>query len=340
MTLRIAFAGFQHGHAFDMYETAGRRRDVEIVAACDEDAATREKLESGGKVNLTHADYDEMWRQADFDALAVCECFGRRGEITIRALSAGKHVISDKPICTKIEELDRIAELADDEGLSVGCQLPIMRESGNFLALREVIRSGRIGEVHTVNFTGQHPLSLGARPRWYFRPGLHGGTINDLAVHALDGIPFVTGRRIVSIVAARAWNARVSDPDWFQDGAQLMLRLDNDGGVTGDVSYLTPDNFAYNVPCYWRMTVHGGDGLAETSEKDDGVMLYSPESDAPQKIPPAKPRKGKYMEDFVNEIQGQGGDDSITTARVLSVARQALLAQQAADENLHDLDCG
>ncbi len=343
MRLRIAFAGFRHGHILGIYDLAGRSDDVEIAAACEEDTPTREQTESAGRVKLTHDSYDEMYRQGDFDVLAVGDYYARRGEIVIRALQAGKHVISDKPICTKLDQLDRIAELARQKNLSVGCQLDL-RDSGNFLALRAVVRSGRIGEVHAIYFNGQHPLARGVRPEWYFQPGKQGGTINDLAVHALDIIPWLTGRRIVSVTAARAWNARLTDLDWFQDGAQLMLRLDNDGGVIGDVSYLTPENFAYEVPCYWRFTLHGDAGLAETSAVADGVMLYSNDSDSPQHIQPAAVREGGYWEDFLNEIRGlppgqRDNDEALTTADVLSAARTALLAQRAADENLHNLTC-
>jgi len=31
----------------------------------------------------------------------------------------------------------------------------------------------------------------GTRPAWYFEPGMHGGTLNDIAIHALDFIPWV-----------------------------------------------------------------------------------------------------------------------------------------------------
>ncbi len=343
MKIRIAFAGFRHEHILGIYDLAGQCDDVEIAAACEEDAPTRERLELSGRVKLTYDSYDQMYRQVDFDVLAVGDYYARRGEIAIRALEAGKHVISDKPICTKLEQLDRITELVREKNLSVGCQLDL-RSGGNFLALREVVRSGRIGEVHAIYFNGQHPLARSVRPEWYFQPGKQGGTINDISVHALDIIPWLTGRRIVSITSARAWNARLSDPDWFQDGAQLMLKLDNDGGVIGDVSYLTPENFAYNIPCYWRFTLHGDAGLAETSAVADGVTLYSNDSDSPQHVQPATAREAGHWEDFLNEVRGlspRGGDkgEALTTADVLSASRAALLSQRAADENLHDLTC-
>jgi predicted dehydrogenase len=268
----------------------------------------------------------------------VGDYYGRRGELLIRGLESGKHVIADKPLCTRLAELERIEQLSSAGKLCVGCQLN-MRDSGNFRAMRHAVLAGRIGEVHTIDFQGQHPLLRGRRPGWYFEPGKHGGTINDLAVHAVDIIPWMTGRRIVEIVAARAWNARAGEPVWFQDAAQMMLRLDNGGGVLGDVSYLTPENFAYKVPCYWRFTLHGSAGLAETSAAVEGVILHPLDAESVVQIPSAEDRKGGYFEDFLAEIRGRSGDDTLNTQQVLASSRLGLLTQRAADENLRDVPC-
>ena len=40
--------------------------------------------------------------------------------------------------------------------------------------LREILLSGRIGELCSIHIGGQHPLLLGRRPAWYFVPGQHG----------------------------------------------------------------------------------------------------------------------------------------------------------------------
>jgi len=336
MALRFAFAGFRHPHILSVHALARQTDGLEVVAACEADPAARADLAAGGRVEVTHESVDAMFAEADFDVLAVGDCYGRRGALLIRALEAGKHVLSDKPICTSPAELDRIAGLAGAGGLSVGCQLDL-RDSGAFRALREVVRGGRIGEVHTIDFQGQHPLMPDRRPAWYFRPGLHGGTINDLAIHAVDAIPWLTGRRIVEVVAARAWNAR-ADCAFFQDGAQMMFRLDNDGGVLGDVSYLTPDNFAYKVPCYWRFTIHGSGGVAETAQGADGVTVYAASDDAPRHVDPAPARTDGYLRDFLAEIAGQEPrDGALTTDAVLAAARVTLLAQHAADHGLRDV---
>src|SRR5215213_3711186 len=94
--LRLAFLGFRHGHVMGLYKSAQQHPRVEVVAAVDEDA------EAARAAQVTHGRYDDVLKSADVDAIAVGEVFGRRGAVLIAAIEAGKHVIADKPICTKL----------------------------------------------------------------------------------------------------------------------------------------------------------------------------------------------------------------------------------------------
>ena len=329
--MRLAFIGFRHGHVMGLYRGAVAHSGVEVIAACEEDPQAAAALRAGGTVQLTHERMEDVLTKVECDAIAVGDYFARRGEIVIRALEAGKHVIADKPICTRLDELDRIGHLAAGKGRAVGCLLDL-RDTAVFLTMRRVIREGAIGEVHTVLFTAQHPLMFGTRPAWYFEPGKHGGTINDIAIHATDLIPWLTAREIEGVVAARAWNARLPQHPHFQDAAQVMLRLDNNGGAFGDVSYLSPDELGYTAPQYWRVTCHGSDGVVEADYSATSVSLAARGDKTVREIAldPAKP--DGCLEAFMNEIAGRIEPGALTTADVLRASRVALLAQQTADQ--------
>lgn len=327
MSVRFAFVGFRHSHILGVYEAVVAREDCQLAAACEEDPSTRQDLRDGGRVEITHERFEDLLDE-DFDVLAVGDVYALRGGRIVQAMRRGKHVLSDKPLCTSLEELGGIETLSHGQNLAVGLQLDL-RASGVMRAMRSAIREGRIGEVHTVTFTGQHPLLRTRRPAWYFQPGLHGGTINDIAVHGIDAVEWLTGRRIDVIVAARAWNA-CCDAEHFQDGAQLMLRLDNQGGVLGDVSYLAPEQFGYKAPQYWRITCHGSEGVVESAIHADGVSLISHEHQEPELLPPLDPKPLYYLDDLLREIRGETPQE-IATAEVLRASRITLEAQAMAD---------
>lgn len=154
--VRLA-VGFRHGHVFSLYDLAQSRRDVEVVAACEEDEATRAQLAADGKVRITHSSYLEMLDAVPCDAVAVGDYFGVRGAQTIEALRRGKHVISDKPICTSLAELDQIEAIAKAKGRASAAN---WRVTAAPLEARRRILTGEIGSVHTIIVTGQHPLRL------------------------------------------------------------------------------------------------------------------------------------------------------------------------------------
>ncbi len=335
MKTRIAFLGFRHGHVRDAYLRARERPDVEIVACSEEDAGVRAALEREGAVRVTHHEHREVLERVDCDAVVVGDVFGRRGKIVADALAAGRHVLSDKPACTSLVELDRIEELARGRRRCVGMMLEL-RDHGVFVGLRRLVREGTIGEVRAAAFGGQHPLFLATRPSWYHEPGCHLGTINDIAIHGIDALAWMTGLRIARIVAAREWQQGVPAASHFRNAAQLMLAMENGCGVVADVSYLSPDSMGYSLPLYWRFTLWGSKGVAETALNAGGITLY-PEGESSGRTLPADPSNpGGYLDSFLREIRG--GQTPLTTAEVFAASRAALKAQEAADEGLRDVE--
>jgi len=334
--LRVAFVGFRHGHIFGLYRLAQERSDISVVAACEEDGPTRGTLAESG-VKVTHDDYARMLADVECDVVACGDYFGIHGERVIQALGSGRHVISDKPLCTSMSELIRIRALSETGRLKVGCMLDLAN-LGPYVTLREMLMRGVIGETHSITFLGQHPLLYGTRPMWNFEPGKHGGTLNDIAVHAIDIIPWLTGRAIVEITAARAWNAKIKQHPCFQDGAALMMRLDNDGSAIGDVSYLSSDKHGYQMPPYWRFTIAGSEGVVETCCTAKTVTIWRNDNEAVVEEPAAPNRPGAYFDDFLADIARTPVSDGLHTQRVLESSRISLLAQQAADTGEFPID--
>lgn len=326
--LKLAFAGFRHAHIFDLYERALAHPDVEVAGICEENVT--DSLIASRPPSVEFGSFETMLAEADCDAVAIGDCYGRRGSLAVRALRSGKHVITDKPLCTRMAEWDEISRLVSETGLLVGMMLDL-RDSGNAIRLRDIARSGRIGEIQTLSFAGQHPLLRGTRPGWYFEPGLHGGTLNDIAVHALDLIPWLTGLQIAELTAARTWNAKATGLPGFKDCAQFLLKLSNGGGALGDVSYLAPDRCGYRTQNYWKIILHGTRGFAETSWNAPGVLVSEDSEPDPELLPSGTPRPGGYLEDFLAETAGKPAPDALTTQNVLSVTRMALELQQRAD---------
>lgn len=332
MAIRFGFVGFRHGHIYSLVDAVNKAEGVEVVAACEEDAETQKEVADKG-VTLTHTSAADLIENADCDVIATGDYFVNRGAVMIAALKAGKHAISDKPLCTSLDEVDEIERLAQEKDLRVGCMFT-MRGSRQMNGLRNLVRKGVIGEVHAVSFGGQHPLNLDSRAKWYFEPGKHGGTITDIGVHAIDALPWMTGLEFETINAARCWNAFAPEYPHFKDGAQMMLTMNNGCGVLGDVSYFMPDKGGYASPHYWRMTLWGREGVLETATTSQSILQNAKGELVEVDLPDVE---NNYFDYFIKDIQGASSGDDLNTQQVIDSSRAVLKIQQAADEGLREV---
>ena len=322
---RFAFAGFRHGHIMSLYRQVAAHPECEIVAAAEENAAARKQLAESGQVRITHDDIAAMLKDIPCDVVAIGDCYGRRGAIAIAALELGKHVIADKPLCTSLDELETIRRLAAEKRLSVGCMYTL-RDSTAIAGVRRLIGSGKLGEIVQIQFTAQHPLLPGTRPGWYFEKGMHGGTINDIGIHAFDYLPFLLNSPMKRAIAAHTANVAFPEVPWFQNQATFMLEFENGAVASGDVSNFAP---GFGHPAYWRFTIGGTKGMLEWNPTP-GVLVLRKGANVDEIVHP-DPFTTDYLDDFLGELDGKPG--ALTTASNLKTARLALQTQALANAN-------
>ncbi len=323
--MKVLFNGFRHGHIFALYNLAKKNKDIEIIACIERDEKARKEAEEilGIKFDDKSLDY---WLQQDIDAVAVGSCYGQRGEVIIKSLSAGKHVISDKPICTNKKDLETISQIIQEKGLKLGCMLEL-RYLPSVLAVRDLIKSGKMGEICNISFTGQHGMDYHIRPSWYFEQGMHGGTINDLAIHGIDLINYLTGLNIKNINSARTWNSYAyKNPD-FKDCAIFMAELDNKAGLLADVSYSSP-RIPYTLPTYWNFKIWFKKGLVVFNLIDKYAYVYKEDCEQVEKI--TAEVSEDYLDSFINEVKN--GTDCHTKSYLIATEK-CLDLQYFADNN-------
>lgn len=311
--MRLAFAGLRHGHIFGLYDAAVKHPDVTIAGAWEEDEAARAAAMARMDVPF-YDSFDALLADETVDAVAVGDYYGIRRDRIVRALKAGKSVICDKPLCVSQLELDEIESLSLEKRLRVQCMLDLRYDPAVNLA-RRLVREGRLGVIHAVDFTGQHPLSYGVRPMWYFEAGKHGGTINDIAIHGIDAIRYITGAEFVRPVAAREWNAfAVKAPD-FKDCAQFMAEFESGMGVAADVSYAAQTATAFSMPSYWRFNFWGDAGALEFRVGEPRVTLAERES-ALETLE-AAPVHGGWLDDFLRPFDADEQRDTFASQRAV-----------------------
>lgn len=320
---KIVFNGFRHGHIDGLYKAVADCSELEIVGCYEPDAEARSGAKRRLNADISEKGYSEMLSAADI--VAIGGRYGERGAKVIEALKNGKHVISDKPICTSIEELYEIKRLSYENGLSVICMLDL-RYIPQARCARSVFDGGELGEVRNISFNGQHCLDYGKRPMWYFEEGMHGGTVNDIAIHGIDLVRYLTKQNIVCADAVRAWNSYAKEQPRFKDCAMIMARLENGAGIMADVSYSSPSS-SLSIPSYWEFRFWCDNGMLEFNYLSREVRVYKKGEKEVRAIC-GETSDRTWLSDLLFEIKT--GDRSITRD-MLASAEQTLRLQAQAD---------
>lgn len=124
------------------------RGRAEIVALCDQKLSRAEALRSRFslmRAQLT-ADYREVLDDRYVDAVIVAAWPTQNAAIAIEAISAGKHVLLQKPLMLSGEARARLLEGAQASGQHV-LALPFIEALAPFAAMREEIGAGTIGRI-------------------------------------------------------------------------------------------------------------------------------------------------------------------------------------------------
>ncbi len=324
--MNLAFCGLKHAHIRTLYALCAENPDVRVLGAWDDEKGYRDAAQAWLRVPF-YSVLDELLSDEKVDIVAIGDAYGARGQEAIRALKAGKHVLSDKPLCTRMEELEEIERLAKERKLAVGCMLDLRFDPALRLA-RNLVHSGELGEIHAVNFTGQHPLNYGVRPSWYFDKRLHGGTFNDLAIHGLDAVSMITGLSYARTLCARQYNAFAREAPSFLDCAQLMGVYENGAGLIADVSYSAPDQAAFRLPSYWRFSFWGEKGMIECALGAE-KLLYAQAGRNEIRLLTAPEVKENCLTELIRQIRGES--TVFPQEMLFDSTRTALGIQQSAE---------
>lgn len=320
--MKILFYGFRHSHIEGLYMKAKENNRVEICACLEEDETAKKAMSEKLGIIFDEKSYDE-WLKSDVDTVAIGGCYGDRGPAIIKALNAGKHVIADKPICTKMAEYKKIKALSEKNNLKVACMFDL-RYMASARRAKEYIESGELGNVRNVSFIGQHCLDYANRPRWYYEKGKHGGTLNDLSIHGVDLITHLTGLKMEKVLSARTWNAFATEQPEFKDCGMFMAKLSNGAGVMADVSYSAPLQI-YNSDVYWNFKFWCDKGMLTFHYSDNRVWVYKHEDKEPLILDGIVDGKN-YLDDLIDDI---ANDDMLMTQSVLNTTEQVLKIQRA-----------
>jgi predicted dehydrogenase len=147
------------------------------------------------------SDFRAVLRRDDIEVLDITTHPGDRAALIRAALEARKHVLSQKPFVLDLDAGARLADLADARGVRLAVNQN-GRWAPHWSYLTQLVRSGKLGEIASIDFTVAWDHSWVAGTPFN---SLRHLVLYDFAVHWFDiATVFLGGRRARSVFATVA----------------------------------------------------------------------------------------------------------------------------------------
>lgn len=240
---------------------------------------------------------DEVLNDPDLDIVSIASYDQHHARQIETALSKGKHVFVEKPLCLYKEEARAIRQaLKKHSGLQLSSNL-ILRKAPRFVDLKNSLQKGEYGQVYYLegdyNYGRIHKILEGWRGTSDFYSIIYGG-----GVHIIDLMHFLLDDVVVEVSAYG--NKMVTKDTVFKYDDHVVSILKFSSGVIAKMA----TNYSCVYPHFHRFSVYGTKATFENqpdcarkyTSRDPGVKPESMESEYPGV------HKGALITSFVEGI--------------------------------------
>jgi predicted dehydrogenase len=171
---------------------AGARKSdrVEVVAVASRDQARAEAYAREQGIERAHGSYEALLADDDVEAVYISLPNSLHVEWSVRALEAGKHVLCEKPLDRRPEEVERAFDAADRAG-RILVEAFMYRHNPQTAKLRELVEGGAVGGLRLVR--SAFSFGLGDPENVRLSPGLDGGALMDVGCYCVNGSRLLAG---------------------------------------------------------------------------------------------------------------------------------------------------
>ena len=188
--------------------------------------------------------YDALIADPDIDAVDIPLPHHLHVEWTVKALTAGKHVLAEKPIAMQADDFDRLIAARDATGL-VAAEAYMIVHHPQWQRARQMVADGAIGRV--IHITGGFSYDNSDDPQNIRnQAAMGGGGLRDIGVYVLGSARYVMGADLENI------SAKIR----FETGFDTFAAVQGTIGAATYSAYVST-----RMHPHQEMVFHGSEGL-------------------------------------------------------------------------------
>lgn len=162
------------------------------VALCDANAARLQEIAERYNLSRTFSTVESASRESWYGVVIATPANVHADHAAV-LLNSTEALLIEKPVCTRLEDAERLRSLAAGKFIQVGY---VLRHHPATQHVRTLLAEGVVGKLHQVTISaGQHFPSLrpAYREIYYKSQETGGGAVQDAATHLFDLVQHLAG---------------------------------------------------------------------------------------------------------------------------------------------------
>src|SRR3954470_10061054 len=206
---------------------------VDLVGVASGDGERAEEYAREWDIARSYGSYEALLEDPEIEAVYISLPNTLHCEWSIRAVEAGKHVLCEKPLSRRTEDVDAAFDAADRAGRLL-MEAFMWRHNPQTKRLKELVDEGAIGELRLVRSAFSY--SLYDEDNIRLRTDVEGGALMDVGCYCVSGARLAAGAE-PEWVSGAAWYGP-SGTDWVFAG---VMRFPGDVLATFDCGTAMPN---------------------------------------------------------------------------------------------------
>ena len=211
--------------------------NAELIAVMDANRAAADACREKYNAKYAFDKMEDVLAIDEIEAVYIASPVFCHKEQAMAAADAGKHILIEKPVGLTAAEAEEIAAYCEAKGVKLGVGF-MMRFHAYHQAMREIVQSGKIGEVVSARaqLTCWYPEMENCWRQDIKLSG--GGAMMDMGVHCVDLIRYITGLEVseaAGLCGNQVFNYSV------EDAGGVIMRLSNGAVAYVDANFNIPD---------------------------------------------------------------------------------------------------
>lgn len=232
-------------------EAINKTSFAQVTALCSSRTHDSAEISAkhGGKIRC-YTDYDEMLADQTIHVISICSYPADHTIQAIKAASAGKHLIIEKPLALNWNDCLEVEKAVKKAGVKT-CVCFECRFSSQLLTIKAIIDQGLLGEIHYGEVDYYHGIGPWyGQFRWNTKKEAAGSSLLSAGCHAMDALLLCMGSEFEAVQSYSTYSSNKDFKNYeYPTTSVSIIKFKNGsiGKVASVIDCLQPYYFHFHL---------------------------------------------------------------------------------------------